>query len=77
MKKKIWKLRVNGIVSVTGTRVNVYQSCKRGSSNGWLILGETITGVASDKSKAKSTEILNSSLKLSGFVNIDQIIYFS
>ena len=25
MKKKIWKLRVKGIVSVTGTRVNVYQ----------------------------------------------------
>ena len=24
-KKSIWKLRVNGIVSVTGTRVNVYQ----------------------------------------------------
>ena len=24
-KKSVWKLRVNGIVSVTGTRVNVYQ----------------------------------------------------
>ena len=24
-KKSIWKLRVNGIISVTGTRVNVYQ----------------------------------------------------
>ena len=23
--KKIWKLRVNGIVSVTGTHLNVYQ----------------------------------------------------
>ena len=24
-KKSIWKLRLNGTVSVTGTRVNVYQ----------------------------------------------------
>ena len=24
-KNSIWKLRVNGIVSVNGTRVNVYQ----------------------------------------------------
>ena len=24
-KKSVWKLRVNGIISVTGTRVNIYQ----------------------------------------------------
>ena len=51
--------------------------CRVLKPNGRLILGETITGVASDESKAKSTEMLNSSLKLSGFVNIEQVLYFS
>ena len=30
-KKSNWKFRVNGIVSVTGTRVNGYQICKHGT----------------------------------------------
>lgn len=51
--------------------------CRVLKPNGRLILGETITGDASDESKVKSTEKLNSSLKLSGFVNIEQPVVLS
>lgn len=47
--------------------------CRVLKPNGRLILGEAVTGDRSDESKVKSTEKLNSSLKLSGFVNIEQV----
>lgn len=42
-----------------------------------LILGETITGDSSDESKIKTTEKLNSCLKVSGFVNIEKPVVLS
>ena len=51
--------------------------CRVLKPQGRLILGEAVTGDKSDESKVKSTEKLNSSLKLSGFVNIEQVKIFS
>ena len=51
--------------------------CRVLKPQGRLILGEAVTGDKSDESKVKSTEKLNSSLKLSGFVNIEQVRIFS
>lgn len=51
--------------------------CRVLKPNGRLILGEAVTGDKSDESKVKSTEKLNSSLKLSGFVNVEQPIVLS
>ena len=47
--------------------------CRVLKPQGRLILGEAVTGDKSDESKVKSTEKLNSSLKLSGYVNIEQV----
>lgn len=51
--------------------------CRVLKPQGRLILGEAVTGDKSDESKVKSTEKLNSSLKLSGYVNIEQPIVLS